>query len=132
MYVAMTRAKEELFITRAKERLYFWDYVRNPESRFISEIPADNIETIELWGGFSFDTSSSFWSWDYESTMRVAKKVVQQNNVSDFRAGQRVYHHKFGQGIIESLVWELAELRFSSGVKKMNIRIAPIKLVTEE
>jgi DNA helicase-2/ATP-dependent DNA helicase PcrA len=48
MYVAMTRAREELFITRAKERLYFGDYVRNPESRFIAEIPAENIEVVEM------------------------------------------------------------------------------------
>ncbi|NDK09589.1 UvrD-helicase domain-containing protein [Candidatus Gracilibacteria bacterium] len=132
MYVAMTRAKQELFLTRAKERLYFGDYVRNPESRFILEIPAENIESIELGGGFSFDTSNSFSGADYESTMRVAKKVVKQNNVSDFKAGQRVYHHKFGEGRIESLVGELAELRFSSGIKKMNIRIAPVKLIADE
>jgi DNA helicase-2/ATP-dependent DNA helicase PcrA len=46
----MTRAREELFITRAKERLYFGDYVRNPESRFIAEIPTDSIETVEMSG----------------------------------------------------------------------------------
>ncbi len=129
MYVAMTRAKQELFLTRAKERLYFWDYVRNPESRFIQEIPSETIETVVVWGWFSFDTSSSFSQSDYESTMRVAKKVVKQNNVADFRAGQRVYHHKFWEGIIESMVGELAELRFSDWIKKMNIRIAPVKVI---
>lgn len=129
MYVAMTRAKEELFITRAKERLYFWDYVRNPESRFVQEIPSESLEKVEIAGCFSFDTSSSFEKPDYESTMWVAKKVVVQNNVADFRSGHRVYHHKFWEGIIESLVGELAEIRFSGGIKKMNIRIAPVKLV---
>jgi len=48
MYVAMTRARDELYISRAKERLYFGDYVRNPESRFIGEIPAEYLEENEV------------------------------------------------------------------------------------
>ncbi|MDR0771607.1 MAG: hypothetical protein LBF15_00625 [Candidatus Peribacteria bacterium] len=38
MYVAMTRAREELYISRALERFYFGEFKRNPESRFIKEI----------------------------------------------------------------------------------------------
>lgn len=57
MYVAMTRAKEELFLTYAKERLYFGDYVRNPPSRFIDEIPVEYTEFMEnksnSFSGFS-------------------------------------------------------------------------------
>lgn len=47
MYVAMTRARDELYLTRARERFYFGEYVRNPESRFIKEIPEEYIEKIE-------------------------------------------------------------------------------------
>ncbi len=129
MYVAMTRARDELFITRAKERLYFWDYVRNPESRFIAEIPAELIENVELGGWFSFDSAFSQIWW--ESTMRVAKKVVVENNVADFRAWMQVSHHKFWIWIIDGLIGEIAEIRFREWVKKMNIRIAPVKLITE-
>jgi len=129
MYVAMTRAREELFITRAKERLYFWDYVKNPESRFIAEIPAENIETVDVWWGFSFSTSSSFWDMPAESTMKVVRKPTNENNVADFSPGQRIEHHKFGVWIIDSLIGELAEIRFRSGAKKMNIRIAPVKKI---
>ena len=130
MYVGMTRAREELFLTRAKERLYFWDYVKNPESRFMKEIPAECIETEEIGWGFSFSSmgwfSQSSWT---ESTMRVAKRVLVENNVADFRLWEQVEHHKFGIGTIDSLVWELAEIRFRSGIKKMNIRIAPVKKI---
>lgn len=129
MYVAMTRAREELFITRAKERLYFWDYVRNPESRFISEIPADNIEVVEMSGWFSFSTGSWFTSNQSETTMKVARAPAVENNVADFRAGEQVQHHKFGVWTIDALIWELAEIRFASWIKKMNIRIAPVKKI---
>jgi len=131
MYVAMTRAKERLYLTRAKERFFFWDYVRNPESRFIKEIPEEYLERQEIWGGFSF--SSQWWGLWYmdqnESTMQAVKKTIVRNDISVFRPWDQVEHHKFWIGVIDGLVWELAEIRFWSGIKKMNIRIAPIKKV---
>ena len=129
MYVAMTRAREELFITRAKERLFFGDYVTNPESRFLKEIPENCIEKEEIWSSFSFSSMSSFGQDSSETTMRVARKPVVENNVADFRAWEQVEHHKFWIWIIDSLIWELAEIRFRWGIKKMNIRIAPVKKV---
>ena len=48
MYVAMTRAREELYLSRAKERFTFGDFARNPESRFIAEIPAEYKEDYVL------------------------------------------------------------------------------------
>lgn len=129
MYVAMTRAKEKLYITRAKERFFFWDYVRNPESRFVKEIPEEYIEKEELGWWFSFSSQSwGFWYMDqWESTMQAVKKTIVRNDISVFKLWDRVEHHKFGVWIIDGLVWELAEIRFRAGVKKMNISIAPVK-----
>lgn len=39
MYVAITRAKKELYISRAHERYSFGNYSANPKSRFLKEIP---------------------------------------------------------------------------------------------
>jgi DNA helicase-2/ATP-dependent DNA helicase PcrA len=132
MYVAMTRAREELYLSRAKMRYYFGEYIRNPESRFITEIPEEYLEKEELWGGFSFD--ASFWFSNisrWEETIHIARPAKIENTVSDFPPGTRVSHHKFWIGVIDSLVWEIAEIRFRDGVKKMNIRIAPVKKVVE-
>lgn len=41
MYVAMTRAKKKLFISRAKERYTYGNYSANPASRFLKEIPKE-------------------------------------------------------------------------------------------
>ena len=43
MYVAMTRAKKRLYITRARERYNFGNYSANPASRFLKEIPEELI-----------------------------------------------------------------------------------------
>jgi DNA helicase-2/ATP-dependent DNA helicase PcrA len=141
MYVAMTRAREELYISRAKERFNFWDYVRNPESRFMREIPKDHIEMYDMWEfvkswSFSFGSSSLTWNSEWFSfgsntwwfTWTAKIKTQANNDVSIFARWDRVTHPKFGWWIITSLNWELAEIAFTwKWVKKMNIRIAPVR-----
>jgi DNA helicase-2/ATP-dependent DNA helicase PcrA len=48
MYVAMTRAKEELYISRAIERFQYGEFKRNPESRFMKEIANECIEKYDM------------------------------------------------------------------------------------
>ncbi len=45
-YVAVTRAREELFITRAQSRMLYGQTNRNPASRFLKEIPTELTEEI--------------------------------------------------------------------------------------
>ena len=53
---------------------------------------------------------------------------MQNNDVWLFKRWERVSHPKFWNGIITLLNWELAEIAFEwVGVKKMNIRIAPVR-----
>jgi len=131
MYVAMTRAREELFLTRAKERFHFWDYNHYPESQFLREIPEECLEKIlsQTWG-FSFWSISSTFPDTERGTPAIRKPKV-ENNIWDFRAGTRVEHHRFWIGVIENLLWENAEIRFREWIKKMNIRIAPIKIISD-
>ena len=138
MYVAMTRAREELYITRAKERFQFWEYKRNPESRFISEIPNIHMEDFiinetNLWWNSLFSSkispkTSHLWR---NKEARVDRKIKVSNDFSNFSVWDRVVHPKFGGWLITTLNWELAEIWFSWGksIKKMNIRIAPVKKV---
>lgn len=45
-YVAITRAREELYITRAQSRMLYGQTNRNPASQFIGDIPAELTESI--------------------------------------------------------------------------------------
>jgi|GEM_PF-1375935 len=47
-YVAMTRAKDQLFITHASERQGFKEVTKNKLSRFVQEIPSLWIETVHI------------------------------------------------------------------------------------
>ncbi len=140
MYVAMTRAREELYISRAKERFVFWDYSHNPASRFMKEIQAETIENYDIsdfvksWNSMFNSLWSSGWSdfsfWSISKDITPKVKPVANNNISDFARWDKVNHPKFGSWIITSLNWELAEIAFSGNwIKKMNIRIAPVRKV---
>lgn len=140
MYVAMTRAREELFLCRAEERFHFWEYIRNPESKFVSEIDENFLKIYDISNYVQksmnfFDTISksnfSFWS-ENESATSVSKliKKIPENNISDFKIWDKVNHPKFWWWIITSLNWEIAAIAFSwKWIKKMNIKIAPVRKI---
>lgn len=48
MYVAITRAKNSLVISRAYERYNFGSYSSNPKSRFLKEIPEEFLENSQI------------------------------------------------------------------------------------
>ena len=136
MYVAMTRAEEELFISRAIERFHFWDFMRNPESRFIKEIEQNTIMLYDLSeyakAATSFFSNNSFNRNipEHTETFSSPRIKVQNNDVSQFQIGDKVSHPKFWWGIITELNWEIASIAFSwNWIKKMNIRIAPVRKI---
>ena len=46
-YVAITRAKKELYILHTRNRLLYGQTMYNPVSRFVSEIPESLIEKLD-------------------------------------------------------------------------------------
>ena len=140
MYVAITRAKISLYITRAHERYNFGNYSANPKSRFVKEIPADYIQIEEkvataqsIFGsgsaGFSsvttlFSGSGSTPHWSHIKTPKI------KNSASDFSLGDRIEHPQYGIGTIVSLREAIADIAFAgTGIKKMNIEIAPVRKI---
>jgi len=133
MYVAMTRAKKELYLSRAKERFNFWDYVRNPASRFLEEIPKELLQEYEIWNLYKND--NLFWNsfklqeYSISNNAKIVRKVA-NNDVSQFARWDKVSHPKFWNWIITSLSWEIADIAFSwVWIKKMNIKIAPVRKI---
>lgn len=129
MYVAMTRAKKELYISKASERFQYGNYVTNPSSRFIKEINPEYLENYV----FSENITNNYFSNSYgipdhgEPVFKIKKTLI-ENDVSSFDIWDKVNHPKFWFWYIISLDWDLAEIKFwAAWVKKMNIKIAPVK-----
>lgn len=85
MYVAMTRAKRTLTITRARERYTFGNYSANPASRFLKEIPAEltevkALEVKNLFGGFG--SNLSYPTFDTPSHETFEKSVEKKRSVT--------------------------------------------------
>lgn len=129
MYVAMTRAKKELYISKASERFQYGNYITNPPSRFLKEINPEYMENYVFSEGVSNNYfSNNYWIPDHSEPVFRIKKTLIENNVSSFSIWDKVSHPKFGFWYIISMDGDLAEIKFwVSWVKKMNIKIAPVK-----
>ncbi|MFA5747613.1 MAG: UvrD-helicase domain-containing protein [Candidatus Absconditabacterales bacterium] len=105
MYVAITRAKDVLFLSHAHSRMTWGQTKMNPPSRFLDEIPADLIKKFDLSGGADLETRSKI-------------------NESDI-----VKHKLFGTGYVLEVWNKFAIIRFHNakfGTKKVECRFLEI------
>jgi DNA helicase-2/ATP-dependent DNA helicase PcrA len=82
-YVGITRAMRELYLTYAESRRLFGDEKMNPPSRFLREIPAEQMQEVRARG-----------------TINRPMAGTLSSEVDGFQLGQRVSHPKFGEGTI--------------------------------
>jgi DNA helicase-2/ATP-dependent DNA helicase PcrA len=108
MYVGMTRAREELYLTYATERMLYGGRQHNPPSRFLSDI--DGLATSEP----TFDGS-------------MQPTSDEPRYVPELTEGDGVAHQLFGTGTVLNLEGDNATIYFKGkGTKKLNIAFAPI------
>lgn len=166
-YVGITRAKRHLFLTCSRQRTIFGSTSCNPVSRFIKEIPEDEIEGFEEistkvqnvfsdknydWeygnskagkvtsykiepkkttetakAGFAFRTAESFLN-------QLDKKKEAKIDFSQYQAGKRVYHKKFGEGTINFVEKEGDDLKVDiqfdkAGHKRLMAKFAGLEIL---
>lgn len=104
-YVAITRAKKELYITSADTRMLFGNISRNAPSRFIKEIDKEYIEIDKLT--------------KIEKITNKVRKVIDKN--IEYEIGERISHTDFGEGIIISIDKSILTVAFPHpvGIKKL-------------
>ncbi|TEW45495.1 DNA helicase II [Psychromonas algicola] len=88
-YVGLTRAMVKLTLCHAETRRLYGQEKFHPPSRFISELPEENIEYIRLKAQVR----------RAEPVVRKAKLAITQD-IQGFKLGQQVIHAKFGEGTI--------------------------------
>lgn len=110
-YVAITRAKEELWILNAESRMIFGSTSRNKPSRFIEEIPEELIEKsrARAWKkpqpGVVLPTSSyETRAASISAARNFGPTMLAQENENHvaFKPGDLVAHKTFGHGTILS------------------------------
>ncbi|MCF6254109.1 MAG: ATP-binding domain-containing protein, partial [Thiomicrorhabdus sp.] len=95
-YVGVTRAEKQLVMTFAnRRRIHGTEFYPKP-SRFIKEIPEDCLEFVRLSGSAQPTLNSN---GSYSMTGSV-QRALEAENQTGFCAGERVFHQKFGEGVI--------------------------------
>jgi DNA helicase II / ATP-dependent DNA helicase PcrA len=69
-YVAITRAKQRLYLTYANTRYKFGSLIQSDQSRFVDEIPQEHIDKSFAGGGVKNQTSSNLWGSAFERMNR--------------------------------------------------------------
>ncbi|QGU04017.1 DNA helicase PcrA [Corynebacterium comes] len=109
-YVGITRAREQLYITRAMLRSSWGNAVTNPPSRFLGEVPEELLEWRReepenswsgSWGGGGGSRSGSWGQPAQRSAMPkkpTLPKARSANSNLQLAVGDRVNHDKYGLG----------------------------------
>ncbi|MCC6863676.1 MAG: UvrD-helicase domain-containing protein, partial [Rhodobacteraceae bacterium] len=148
-YVGITRAEELCTISFTSNRMVYGQWQSQLPSRFIDELPSQHVEVLTppgLYGGgygaaapfgaSSLDDpvakadvySSPGWRRMQErsATRSIAQSreaqavVVNATAASPFIEGDRVFHQKFGYGIVSGIEGDKLEVDFSkAGVKRV-------------
>ena len=135
-YVALTRAKQRLFISFANNRKYYGnnnsnDWMPSMPSRFIDELDKqyleinetakDNDQDFEFSQDFNFMEGKKSPGWKrYLQEKEKIKTINYTNNLTNFKIGQGVEHETFGKGKIIHIDGNKLLINFKdSGEKKV-------------
>ncbi len=144
-YVGITRAEEELYLSNAQMRTLFGRTSMNAASRFITEIPAELVESLnetapkrENSFGAKGRTASSSKMTTTTTTRsrsafaRPAAKTTGGEQIG-WAVGDKASHQKWGIGTVVSVKGEgdakELDIAFPSpiGVKRLLAKFAPVK-----
>ncbi len=125
-YVAITRAKNRLYLTSASSRTLYGQTMHQAKSRFLDEIPAEYL--IED-GQSALDCVTAKVTQIpplVSKKIEVFKKVASATSAPiaeiDFSPGERVLHKKFGEGTVRAVQRfekdAMLEIAFDSGETK--------------
>ncbi|MEI6182255.1 MAG: UvrD-helicase domain-containing protein [Polynucleobacter sp.] len=152
MYVAITRAKERLYLSHTQSRMLHGQVRYNMPSRFLEELPSDSLKWLTpkakdaRWGGST--KSGSTWQDGYtrqreyesndffdsgsehqKSTKRVGSASTEVKRLASpprgsypFSIGQNVFHTKFGEGRVTGLEGVDADARAQVSFKRHGVK----------
>ena len=94
MYVAVTRARQRLYLSFAQTRMLHGQTRYNLPSRFLDEVPEELVKWLTPRAGRGGFAASS------APTFNAAPRRSEASGGSGLRIGQSVMHAKFGLGVI--------------------------------
>jgi DNA helicase-2/ATP-dependent DNA helicase PcrA len=126
MYVAMTRAKNQLYLLHARERLLYGESRSSAPSQFLADIDAALVEA-------NFGGHGARVHMPIENIGERPVPVELEEGIDiEIDMGDKVFHNIFGNGIVVEKVGGVVTVAFEDskvGVKKLALSIAPLKVI---
>ncbi len=116
-YVGITRARRHLSISFCANRFMYGQTVQSIPSRFINELPQDNVTIVSSTGGsftpsHSTDTAQAQARFKSRQPKNISSK--RSSDSSKFSVSDRVFHHKFGHGKVTDVKGKHVSVRFAN------------------
>jgi DNA helicase II / ATP-dependent DNA helicase PcrA len=133
MYVAVTRARQRLYLCHAQTRMLHGQTRYNLPSRFIDEIPAELLKFLTARAGKAGYAVQEVGSRAYgASGAPTFNSAPRPQSGSGFRIGQSVNHAKFGLGVIVNAEGGGADARVqinfgNAGMKWLALSVAKLE-----
>jgi DNA helicase-2/ATP-dependent DNA helicase PcrA len=129
MYVAITRARQRLYLTNAQSRMLHGQSRYPIRSRFVDEIPAELLQVLSATVKAAPVTSRTSWA---EPAFVQQKAAARQGG---WRVGQSLSHTKFGAGVVINAEGAGEDVRLQinfaeHGIKWLDLRYAADKLTS--
>ena len=138
MYVAVTRARQRLYLSIAQSRMLHGQTRYNLPSRFLNEIPGELMKWLTPRAekrDFAVSPAPTFrgaFPRNATSSIAPASRMGRPPEDSGFRIGMSVHHAKFGPGVIVNAEGSGAEAKVqvnfkAAGIKWLALAIAKLE-----
>ena len=146
MYVAITRARERLYLSHAQVRMLHGQTRYNVASRFFDELPPEALKWLtprrSAFGTFAPDTRAAIADWTGAggrfgqefSRPAPALPARRESAAPGMDAGTKVFHAKFGEGTVLAIEGQgadaRAQVRFARhGTKWLALSVAKLTVI---
>jgi len=133
-YVGMTRARERLYLSRARRRHLFGVEAENPPSRFLREIPANLLEVHEpLDERSSYEPRGRVIDYGESQLADFDRPLTERAGTrASFPVGTRVRHPTLGEGVVRATEGsgdrEKVTVMFGGfGIRKLAVAVARLE-----
>ena len=131
MYVAVTRARQRLYLSHAQSRMLHGQIRYGIASRFLDEIPEGLLKRLNS-RQVQKPSMSNYGCQNYQTT--AASNSSEQKSAMPWKIGQAVSHAKFGQGVVVSYEGNASDMRIQinfgrEGLKWLAMEYAKLEKV---
>jgi DNA helicase-2/ATP-dependent DNA helicase PcrA len=131
-YVGITRARKKAFVSFAANRRVYNQWQASLPSRFIDELPAASVERMSDAGlyGSAYGQSAGLGEGWQKSWWREGKRktpaeiedasweVAPRDAKGGYKIGDRVFHQKFGYGVVDGIDDTKLDIEFEKAGRK--------------